>query len=203
VGVTRGKLARSLRDPEVAEVYFQALGQLVLFPGARWRDERYVYAEVPSRLVRRRAVAEATRRWAARDLGITPPPMRFFVPIDLAAACGATWVAFPFDRRVFGLAQLDRGDIWIDARLSRRALVEVVAHEVKHIALGNCADSPSVQTHLENEHEARRYGRRVARGRVARRAGLERQRRHTAYHQSSTPHSTEPYPGNRAESLRS
>lgn len=168
--------ARSLHDPEVAEVYFENLGQLVLFPAAAWRPARYAYAEVRARLVRRRATAVAARAWAARDLGVAPPRMRFFVPLELAAACGTTKLAFVREVAVDGLADHASGEIWIDVRLPRRKMVEIVAHEVKHIAQASRAseldDSPATR-----EAEAERYGRRVGRGRAARRVhGIPRWR---------------------------
>lgn len=169
VAVASGRIAGALREPEVAEVYFEASGQLVLFAGLRWRSELHVYAEVSRHLVRRRAIALAASRWAARDLGIAPPRMRFFVPIELAAACAATRLAFVFGSAVDGLAYPSAREIWIDARLPRREMVDVVAHEVKHIAQGDDEESASPSP-ATREAEARRYGRRVGRGPVARRA---------------------------------
>ena len=131
--------------------------------GLRWQP--CVYVSVKAKRVRHRAVAEATRRWAAHDLGIIAPRVRFFVPIELAATYGATHLAFASSHRVNGITYKGSGEVWIDARLPRRAMVEVVAHEVKHDAQwsGHSSDSDE-----QREAEARRYGRRVSRGQVAR-----------------------------------
>ncbi len=126
-------------DAEIRGLLTEAHGQLVLFTDRdRWPD-LYAYCLVPERFVRHRASAYAARRWAARDLGIVPLRMAFYVPVEQALLYGA----------------------------ERVELVEVVGHEVRHIAQ---ADRPSERerTSEVNEREAHRYGRRVGRSDVAR-----------------------------------
>jgi len=147
----------------------------VLFAGVSWRPERFTYVEVAARRVRHRAVAEAALRWAARDLSISPPRMRFFASIDLAPAYAATTLAFCADVVLRGLAYranaASDGEIWINADLPRRTLVATVAHEVKHVAQAHRDDAERNHSDVDDESEAERYGRRVGRGPAARRVG--------------------------------
>lgn len=171
---------RSIHDGQLRQPYLEAAGQLV-FQGANWRSAPFTYAQVAACRVRAEGVARAALRWAARDLGIAPPRLRFFVPVRDAAAFCATTFAFGKEDSVRGLAYTERAEIWIDARLPKREMVEVVGHEVKHVAQ-ECSGGPvDGAEEIREEQEARRYGRRLARGRAARQAGATRGRRITRW----------------------
>lgn len=166
-------LSRRVRDGQVIEIYRKAAGQLRLFPRGTLTPDTFVYAGVPWTAVRHLPAARATLRWAVRDLGIRRPKLAFFVPLDLAAQCGATSVALNDDIGLLGITWAGVNVIYVNALLPKREMVDVVAHECKHVALHSRDVGEPASTTATRETEALRYGRRVARATCARRTGFQ------------------------------
>lgn len=161
------------QDPVVST---KAAGHLVPVPDSPRSLRSMVYVRALASRARYRAVAQATLRWAARDLDIDPPRMRFFVPIGFSARFSATTFAFLSPDRLAGFALPEGPEIWINVMLARRETVNTVAHECKHVALGL---SPRPEIEAIHEMEARLYGNRVGRGGVARHVGRRQSTSHS------------------------
>src|SRR5438270_9989025 len=86
-----------------------------------------------------RQLAKSTVELAARDLGIREPRIFWFEPEPYSARkyreqYGSEWRSFTAHRHLRGKARPGGTEIWLRADLAGVALVEVAAHEVKHIS---------------------------------------------------------------------